>query len=511
MNRVPVIFLFAILLALIPACSHSDHPHEDPETAVEHPTVAVTHWTDRTELFMEYPVFVAGMSGRSAIHVTDLVDFSPLSEGQAVVSLRGEDGRVIEFNGGPSRPGIFGVDLNVEQAGVYEMSLRVDAPNVQDLHELGQVTVYAPATPLPVDAEEAEAISFLKEQQWILEFGTTTVTARGIRPGVTVPATIQPRPGGDALLTTPVPGRVDPASPVPVPGEVVRAGAVLAQIIPRSDDLRDRAGLRAALIEAEQSFLLAGQDRDRAVRLVKARAVPTRRIDEAEAVLTASKARLEAAQERWSRFESLSSSADHHSGAVMFALRAPFDGVVSEVRFTAGGSVEEGSFLMRVVDPARVHVVGDIPELLGATLGTVTAGELILDGQQPVGLEKPLALNPVIDPVARTTEIRFALDNRDTRYRIGQAVQLRLFVGGEESVAAIPESAVIDDGGRPVVFVQTGGESFERRPVQLGNQADGYVQVLNGVEPGERVVHRGGYLVRLAAMSTQIPAHGHVH
>ena len=122
-----------------------------------------------------------------------------------------------------------------------------------------------------------------------------------------------------------------------------------------------------------------------------------------------------------------------------------------------------------------------------------------------------MAANPVIDPVARTTEIRFALDNRDSRLRIGQAVRLRLFVGGEESGAAIPDSAVMDDGGRPVVFVQTGGESFERRPVRLGSRAGGYVHVLEGVEPGERVVHRGAYLVRLAAMSTQIPAHGHVH
>ena len=135
----------------------------------------------------------------------------------------------------------------------------------------------------------------------------------------------------------------------------------------------------------------------------------------------------------------------------------------------------------------------------------------MFDGQSSTSLGEPLAADPVLDPVARTTAIRFALDNRGPRLRIGQAVLLRLFVGGEESVTAIPESAVVDDGGRPVVFVQTGGESFERRPVQLGSRANGYVHVFEGVEPGERVVHRGAYLVRLAAMSTQIPAHGHVH
>ncbi len=523
MNRTLTLLLFALLSGLMPACGDPDRPHDHPHDSSgghvhddlgstgERPTVAVTHWTDRSELFMEYPVFVAGESGRSAIHVTDLTDFSPLSEGEAVVVLRGEGGRVLEFRDGPSRPGIFGVDLAVERPGFYEMSLQVDAPGLQDLHELGSVTVYAPGTTLPAEEDEGEAISFLKEQQWTLEFGTAAVTARGIRPGITVPATVQPRSGGDALLTAPVSGRIDPTAGVPVPGTRVRFGAMLAKIAPRSEDLSDAAGLRAALVEAEQAQLLSVQERDRAERLVEARALPARRLDEAKAAMAASKARLDAAQERWNRFQSLSRSAVGNGEAAVFAMRAPFDGVVSEVRFTAGMSVEANELLMRIVDPDRVDVVGAVPETLAATLRTVTTGELELDGQPALNLGKPLAINPVIDPAARTAEIRFALDNRGPRLAIGQAARLRLFVGDEESGAAIPETAVVDDGGRPVVFVQIGGEAFERRPVRLGSTADGYVHVVEGVEPGERVVHLGAYLVRLAAMSTQIPAHGHVH
>ncbi len=523
MNRTYTLLLLAVLSGLMPACGDPDRPHDHPHdpsgghvhgdlgSTGERPTVAVTHWTDRTELFMEYPVFVAGESGRSAIHVTDLTDFSPLSEGEAVVVLRGEGGRVLEFRDGPSRPGIFGVDLEVERAGFYEMSLRVDAPGLQDVHELGSVTVYASGTTPPAEEDGGEAISFLKEQQWTLEFGTTAVGVRGIRPGIAAPATVQPRPGGDALLTAPVPGRIDPTAGVPVPGTRVRSGTMLAQIAPRSEDLNDAAGLRAALVETEQAHLLAVQERDRAGRLVEARAIPGRRLDEAKAAMTASKARLDAARERWNRFQSLSRSASGSSEVAMFAMRAPFDGVVSEVRFTAGVSVEANELLMRIVDPDRVHVVGVVPETLAAALRTVTTGELDLDGLPALNLGRPLAVNPVIDPTARTAEIRFALDNRGPRLAIGQAAKLRLFVGDEESGTAIPESAVIDDGGRPVVFVQTGGESFERRPVRLGNAAGGYVHVVEGVQAGERVVHRGAYLVRLAAMSTQIPAHGHVH
>ena len=88
---------------------------------------------------------------------------------------------------------------------------------------------------------------------------------------------------------------------------------------------------------------------------------------------------------------------------------------------------------------------------------------------------------------------------------------MRLFHSTANEAPTISESALVDDGGRPIVFVQTGGESFERRPVTLGERQGGRVQVTAGVALGERVVTRGAYLVRLASMSTQVPAHGHAH
>ena len=509
MNRTLAVFL---LLACMPACHLHERPHDDEEPAAEWPAVAVTRWTDRTELFMEYPLLVAGRSWRSAIHLTDLRDFSPLDEGEAIVVLRSADGGVLEFRDGPSRPGIFGVDLEPDRAGVYEMTLRVEAPDLRDRHELGPVTVH-PAGQLPPGFEEEEhgAISFLKEQQWTLEFGTAPAEVRSLRSSVTVPAVVRPRAGGEAILAAPVPGRVDPLSDVPVPGARVRAGTVLARIVPRSDDLRDAAALRAARVEAEQDHGLAARQRDRVERLVEARALPARRLDEAQAALATSKARLDAARDRWSRFEALSQAGESGSGDSAFTVRAPFDGVVSQVRFAPGASVEENESLVRLVDPDRVHVVGAVPESSAAALRSVEAGELLLDGDPAIALSRPLSVGRVVDPISRTTEVRFDFDNGSVRLQIGQSVGLRLFTGGEISGIAIPEPAIVDDAGRPVVFVQTGGESFERRPVRLGGRAGGWVHILDGVEPGERVVHRGAYLVRLAAMSTQIPAHGHVH
>ena len=84
-------------------------------------------------------------------------------------------------------------------------------------------------------------------------------------------------------------------------------------------------------------------------------------------------------------------------------------------------------------------------------------------------------------------------------------------VAAATDAVAVPESAIVDDAGQPVVFVQVGGESFERRAVQLGNRGSGLVQILGDVSPGERVVVSGAPLIRLASLSLQVPAHGHTH
>jgi len=509
--------LALILLLSQSACLPGEHSHDGDASHThgddaERATVAVTNWTERSELFMEYPVLVAGEPGRFAIHVTDLSDFSPLTTGEAVVVLRGQNGEESEFRGGISRPGIFGADVTPVASGEFEFELRVETAGLQDVHELGQVTVHDSVSAIPSEAEDArESISFLKEQQWTLEFGTEEVAMRRLQQSFVVPATLRPRAGGEALLSAPVPGRVDSSLDIPVPGTRVRSGNILVRIEPRSEEFHDPAGLRSDLVDAEQQYEVARLERDRVAQLVSAGVVPEKVLIESEAAVTARQARLDAARQRIERLDGLSRAGASVPGGDSYAIRAPFDGVVAEVRIASGASVDEGDLLLRLVDTEHIHVVGAVPESNAPALKRLAGAELLLDGAPPLALESVALIGAVVDPMTRTIEARYALDNRDHRLTVGRGVHVRLLVGAAEDRPAVPESAIVDDGGRPVVFVQTGGESFERRPVNLGNREGGYVHLLAGIEPGERVVSRGAYLLRLAAMSTQIPAHGHVH
>ena len=159
-----------------------------------------------------------------------------------------------------------------------------------------------------------------------------------------------------------------------------------------------------------------------------------------------------------------------------------------------------------------MHVAGALPEAALARIDELAGAELNVPGfDAPLKLDRLVAVGRVLDPASRTVPITYELRNPDRRIAIGQAVALRLFISAATAAVTVPESAIVDDAGQPVVFVQTGGESFERRAVVLGNREGGYVQVAGDVAPGERVVIRGAPFIRLAALSPQVPAHGHVH
>ena len=94
-----------------------------PAAAPEEPEpLSVTRWTDKTELFAEYPPLVVGGTSRFAIHLTRLDSFKALTEGNVEVRLQGGAGQPEVFRvDAPSRPGIFGVDVKPAQAGKREL------------------------------------------------------------------------------------------------------------------------------------------------------------------------------------------------------------------------------------------------------------------------------------------------------------------------------------------------------------------------------------------------------
>ena len=223
-------------------------------------------------------------------------------------------------------------------------------------------------------------------------------------------------------------------------------------------------------------------------------------------------ARLQAAETRLAQFDATRSGDGADTGVKRFVVRAPISGILAESAAISGANTDPGKVLFRIVDIDTIFVSGVVPESEYSKLRDLSGAEIEMPD---TGLTRPagrlVAVGRLVDPETRTVPVTYETDNRNHRLAINQTVFLRLFLTPMGKTPVVPEAAVIDDAGRPVVFVQRGGETFVRRPVKLGIRNHGIVQVLEGVNVGDRVVTKGAYLIRLSTMSSAVPAHGHVH
>ena len=503
--------VLAVSLAAILAACRSGPPPA-PAAEDEPAAVSVTTWTGRTELFMEYPPLVSGEEATFHIHLTDLSTFEPLREGTVVVRFEGETVNRFEV-GAPATPGIFNVTLKVPPARRYQLAVEVRSPGVTDEHRAGTVTVHADreSALTATGGEEEAAVSFLKEQQWTLDFATAQVEARARRAIVSVPATIEPRTGGEAEVRAPAAGRLAAGGGRAL-GSSVSRGTALAEIVVRNERLGEAPVLKLEVAQAESALRLAQEDLARVERLAEVGAVPQRRLAEARTAHEMAATRVRSAEEQLRHLELSRSGQGSGEPGERVVVRAPIAGIVAESSVTAGATVEEGQLLYRLVAVDRVHVVGAVPEQHLARIQSTTAAEIDVPGlPAPLESARLVSVGRVVDPEKRSVPITFELAKPPRAVAVGQAVTLRLITKTAGTGIAVPADAVVDDGGQPIVFVQTGGESFERRPVRVGGPREGGLVQVEGVEAGERIVTRGAHLVRLAALSPQTPGHGHVH
>jgi membrane fusion protein, heavy metal efflux system len=476
--------------------------------------LSVTRWTETTELFAEYPTLVVGETSRFAIHLTRLDTFKPMLDGRVEVRLEA-DGVTPEVfvTDAPSRPGIFGVDVKPSRGGRRTLVIALKARGLADVHRIDGVTVHqdaAAAKAVAPEPEGAPGISFLKEQQWSLDFGTAVVSTGTVQDSIRVPARVTARPGGAADVLAPIDGRLISTEDGPL-GAGVTKGQVLARILPSAGASADLPELQRARSDAQSVLGLATRDRERAERLTQAGAAPAKRLDEARAAEEQAKARLAAAEASLMQFTAARSGAAVDAGNA-FVVRSPLTGVVAQRDATAGANVAAGTLLFRVVDVSQLHLVGEVPEADVPRARLASAGEIEVPGEAGrVAVGRPVSLGGVLDPATRTLAATFAFDNRARRLAVGQATSLYLLMAETAATPVVPATAIVDDAGRPIVFVQREGETFERRAVTPGARSGGQVQILDGVVAGERVVTAGAYLVRLASLSTSVPAHGHVH
>ena len=255
----------------------------------------------------------------------------------------------------------------------------------------------------------------------------------------------------------------------------------------------------------------ARREVERLAPLVAQGVVPRRRLDGAESELATAEAELRSARRRRS---SLSQTERVGGSRDALDVPSPIDGSIAELFVSPGTWVSEGERLARVVNRDRLVLSVGVPEAYVGRLRDVSGAWFRLDSVPGVIEVPPTALVSVgteLDAESRTLPVRFSIDNVRRELFAGMRTRAHLIADEPQLTTAVPAAAVVDDSGTDVVYVQTGGESFERRPVRLGIRDGDHVEVTEGVSPGEWVVTTGAYSVKLASTSTESVGHGHAH
>ena len=487
----------ALLLLALAACRSGGTPAQ-PEEVQPLSGTAVTIWTGKTEVFFEYAPMIAGAPGAPwAIHLTRLSDFKPVTEGSLTLRFRRQAGEGYRVRSeAPARPGIFLPAPSLPEPGVYRVIMEIDSPQLTDRIDVGQITVYASEAEVPHEDEAAGggAISFLKEQQWPIDFGVARVERRAVARAIAVNGTIHPAAGHMAEVAAPVSGLLlaEANLRAPAAGDPVQQGQTLAVIAPATG--------ANSYAETKARVERLRREVDRLQRLFDAEAVPERRLIEARHDLEVADA----------AFQAMGGSTED---GYNYPVRAPITGVVNARLMVPGARVEAGDRLFTIVNPSVVWLRLNLPTRDVALAEAIKEVAFRVEGgEETFRARRVVSVGSVLDPDTRTLPVTLAVDNSDRRLKIGLFAEGQAFVGGETEGLALPNDAIQHEDGQPVAYVQTEGESFERRLLVLGATDGNYTLVERGVEAGEYVVIKGAYQVYLASLSTgEIGDHGHPH
>jgi RND family efflux transporter MFP subunit len=173
------------------------------------------------------------------------------------------------------------------------------------------------------------------------------------------------------------------------------------------------------------------------------------------------------------------------------AVRAPFAGLVAEKHVDVGAYVQPGAKVATVVrtNPLRVELT--VPE---AAAATVVPGQTVVFTVQTYADRRfegtVKYVGPSVSREARTLVAEAVVPNREGVLKPGLFATAQLQLPGTRPSVLVPAKALRSDAEASYVYVAAGGRA-ERRYVQLGGEAEGLVEVLRGVQKGDRVVTTG--------------------
>ncbi len=278
-------------------------------------------------------------------------------------------------------------------------------------------------------------------------------------------------------------------------GDRVQRGQVLAII----DDSQPRAAVdRAAAANLAAQQQLVGADSDLALAestlkryqsLYERKSVSPQEFDEVKARQQAARARRDIAKAGQAQAQAALSQA--RTSLDYTHIRAPFDGVVTEKKADSGTLASPGRPIFTVEDVRRYRLEATVNENDLRYVRTGQQVSVVIDALDNAGLNgRVVQIVPAADSASRTFLVKIELPT-DARLRSGLFGRAQ-FSRGERQALLIPRSAVVERGQLQGIYVLDQNQVANLRYITLGKSSGTEVEVLAGLQEGERLVAKPG-------------------
>jgi len=499
-------FVVIPFLALAMACNNpsgtgsgqEDNTHQHADEGAQY-----TLFSEQLEFFIEHGPLVAGEETEILVHLTQLVSYKPCATGNVTVLIDG----VSVTSGQPVTPGIFRVPFIPKKEGAFQADFYYKNDKFS---EEVQEHVFIFKTHEAILAAESEAdgqsqgevsmgeIVFLKERAWQSRFMIKEMMAEPFRAVIATSGEIESMPGEKKNVTASAQGIVRFVDTQLVQGTPVKKGQLLFAL--SSENLVED-NVKLLYEEAKNRLDKSRSQYERHQVLHEQEAISQRQYQESRSSYV----------EDSLRYYSLANNISE--GGIR--VTAPVSGTIHELMISDGEYTEPGKILAILSTNRNLMLRADLPQQYYDQLEQIeTANFRPAYSNRVFTVEEMkgslLAVGVSVAENNHYLPVIFRLENEGHLLE-GAFAEVYLLTSARPEVLSVPVGALGEEQGGNYLYVQMTGESYSKRFVATGQHNGLFVEIISGLESGDRVVTEGFTLIKAASMATGEISDGHTH
>jgi cobalt-zinc-cadmium efflux system membrane fusion protein len=340
---------------------------------------------------------------------------------------------------------------------------------------------------------DIDSLTLTEEERQAIDIETVTAARRALTSALQATGKVLAHQFRKAIVSYAFPARISQIH-VRV-GEWVEPGQKLVTL--QSEEV---GNAKSEYYKAAADYELARANQERDKRLFERGVSAQKNLLTSDAELKVAEANLNAAEKKlhvlgFTEAE-VRTIAETHQINPTITLFAPIAGKVIQNNAVLGGIIDQSTEILTLLDPRVLWVDAEVYE---RDIASVRTGQHV-DVSVPAFPAETFSgtisyISDVLNESTRTITVRTEVENRDTKLKPGMFANIRISLNHQTQALVLPEAAVLDDLDRKMVFIRKDGVYIPRL-VAIGIRDDGYLEILDGVQPGDEVVTQGNYQLK---------------